>query len=242
MQRLDSKNVLSDEQQFSLTKLSISLVAVFLAYWVFSRLGEAYLARVGPRSSDLTQLVSQVVFPRTALFVLLEMLIVIWVYRPIGSLFRYGSRAPAGKHPLLYDVFVGIGAGLLVSAATFPLLWGLKTRFFINSIFPVIHPIALPSVLFLLLYGLALPVATEMVFRGIVLRTLQAYASPAAAILVSTVLFATLWPVFNFLIALVLGTVTGLLYRWRRSLVAAIVANSVMTISAGTYVLWLIWR
>lgn len=245
VQELSRENLSSSEgQEPNLTKLAFSLVAVFLAYGLFSAIGNSYLSRYlsQPKSGafDRAMSVGPFVYNGTAAFVLLEMLIVIWVYRPVAQLFKNAST-PTKQNTTLHDLVAGIGIGFAGFFLTIPLLWGTRATPLIGGILSPTHSIAARGALTILLFGLVLPVATEMVFRGIVQRTLQSYMRPLAAILVSAVLFASLWSVFSFPFALVLGLASGSLYRWRGSLLACMVANAVMTISAGSYVAFRIW-
>jgi hypothetical protein len=61
------------------------------------------------------------------------------------------------------------------------------------------------------LFGLAVPF-TEMVFRGMAQRAPIAYVTPLAAILVCAHLSASLWHVFRFPFALILGITSSALY------------------------------
>lgn len=231
-----------DTRAFNLTKLCIMFVLILFAYRVFSELAGYYFLEAGAQSRTVPGGLKHV-YIATALFVLLEMFVVLWFYRPVVSLLTDGSAQHGVKHMLLYDVLLGVGTGLLVFLVAMPLLRAGRPRLFVYAIFPAIHPIQSWSVLWFLLFGAVLPIVTEMVFRGVVLRTLQIYVSPLAAILVSATLFASLWPVFsNSLIAVVLGTMTGVLYQRRHSLIPAIVANCVMSASGMAFVVWQIWR
>lgn len=235
---------LGDGQKADLTKLAFSLVTVFLAYGQFAAIGNLYLSRFlsQPKSGafDRALWVSPFVYNGTAVFVLLEMLIVLWVYWPVSQLFKNAS-APTKQNTPFSDLAAGIGIGFAGFFLTIPLLWGTRATPLIGGILSPTHSISTLGALTILLFGLVLPVVTEMVFRGIVQRTLQSYMKPLAAILVSAVLFARLWSVFSFPFALVLGLASGLLYRWRASLLACIIANAVMTVSAGAYVAFRIW-
>jgi membrane protease YdiL (CAAX protease family) len=225
-----------EEVQIGLKKLSILLVGMLFAYWIFSLLATLYLVRVGPISPHPVELTVRLVYPGRALFLLLEMLVVLLVCRDVF----HRTHFYQGRWPL-YDVLLGAGGGVLVFAFSIPLLWGADSRLFINAVVPTVHPVQLKSTFYLLLFGLVLPVATETVFRGIVQRSLDARIGSLMAIVVSAFLFAIVWPAFNSVVSIALAMTTGLLYRWRRNLLAPILANAVMTLSAGTYVLWCIW-
>jgi membrane protease YdiL (CAAX protease family) len=229
------------ELGFNLTKLIFLLVSIFAGCRAFSWLAGFYLAR-SLRSSpnSAVGLVASLAYPATAIFILFEMIVVIWLYRPVANLFAVSQR-PAEGSVWIREVLVGAGAGLLVFLLAIPFLKDLNTRVFVNTIIPTIHPIEIRSVVYAVLLGIALPALGEVVFRGIVLRTLQSYASPFAAILVSTLLFAYIWPLFGIVVSILLSAMASVLYTWRKSLVSPIFANIVMTLSGGIYVVWRIW-
>ena len=232
-------HLFGQERRPDLTKLSIWMVGVFLAYWVFTWLEVSYLQSIR-YWSNLDRVTAEPIYVGGGIFLLLEMVIVIFVFRASGPRLMNPAR-PDNRHPLLYDAISGIGGGVLGFFVVIPVLGAANARLFLNSIVPAIHPIHARSILYFLLFGFALPIAIETLFRGIVLRTLEAYVSPVAAILLSAVLSARLWPDFSFVAGTVLGIVAGFLYRWRQNLVPAIIAHVVMKVSAGIYVLWLIW-
>lgn len=226
---------------FGLTQLIFSLVGIFAGYRGFLWLAGFYLIRgleASPNNS--VALVTGLSYPAASVFVLLEMIVVIWTYRPVRGLFKTLQR-PTEESRWTREALVGAGAGALAFLMATPFLKDLNTRVFLNTIVPSSQPIGLRSMMYVLLLGIALPTAGEMVFRGIVLRTLEGYASSFAAILASTLLFVFLWPLFGVPVVILLSVMASMLYEWRKSLVSPIVANIVMTLSGGLYVLWRIW-
>jgi len=227
--------------QFGLSRLIFSVVGIWGGYRLFSWMAGFYLLRYFQSSpNDAVSSLLGLAYPATAIFVLVEMLIVIWVYRPLAYLF-VTTQTKLSDSLWVKEVFVGTAAGLLIFLITLPFLKELDTRTFFLTIFPSSHPIGPRSLMYAVLLGLALPTAGEIVFRGIVLRTLQSYAGPTAAILASTLLFVSIWPLFGVAVSLLLGVGTSLLFTWRKSLITPIFADIVMTICGGSYVLWRIW-
>lgn len=226
---------------FGLARLIFSVVGIWAGYRAFSWVAGFYLLRnfqSSPNSAVTTLL--GLAYPATAIFVLAEMLIVIWIYRPLANLFDT-SQVKASDILRVRDAFVGAGAGLLMFLVAMPFLKDLGTRTSFLAIFPPSHPLGPRTVAYAILLGLALPTAGEMVFRGIVLRTLQSYAGSPAAILMSTLLFVSVWPLFGVAVSLLLGISASLLYTWRKSLISPIFADIAMTICGGCYVLWRIY-
>lgn len=227
--------------RFGLARLIFSVVGIWGSYRAFSWVAAFYILRDFQSSANgtVTTLLG-LAFPGTAIFVLGEMLVVIWIYRPLASLFDTPDLKPSAILAVR-EVSVGVGVGVLVFLVSLPFLKDLGTRTLFLTIFPASHPVGPRSVAYAVLLGLALPAAGEMVFRGIVLRTLQSYAGPTAAILASTLLFVSVWPLFGTTVSLLLGIATSLLYTWRKSLISPIFADVAVTICGGCYVLWKIY-
>lgn len=220
-----------------LTKLAFALVSVFLAYGVSLHIGNAYVYRyVSQPQSGGFERASQVgpfLYLSMALFVMLEMLAVIWAYRPLYQFFEDSSGPP--KRKSLYDVALGVGGGLAGAVVAIPLLGSSGTALLIDSISSQARAkVGYGAALFCLL-GIALPITMEIVFRGIAQRTLQSLMRAPAAVLVGAVLFADLSPVFPFAISLLLGAISGSLFWWRRNLLTSIAVNVAMTLSLAGY-------
>ena len=223
----------SEAERRALTKLSIVMGAVYVAFWAFSNAWALYLKLRNPGYFNFPGLVRV----GDSAFFVLEMFGVLWVYRAQRAASTCRFRGEFVRR--LRDVLVGGGTGLAVFGLAIPFIVDAKTRAFVNAVAPVLHPIRVESVLFVLLFGGALPVATEMVFRGIVFRTLSEYLSRTAAILTSALIFATLWPVFSPPIGVLLGVATAVFSgRQGATLLRSIVADSVLVVFAGTYAIW----
>lgn len=234
-QETDRVNQSSSEvRQTELSKLAICLVLMFLAYWLFSGLMNVYLSRVYLRSHPGLR-AGDFVYAGAAFFILLEMVVVLWVHRPVSSALRNRSPIPGGTNALIPNLSAGVTCGLVGLLCSIPLLRSVKTEFFVSTLIPQSHPIS--SVIWNgFLFGIALPITAEMAFRGVAQRVLERHMSPLATILVAAMLFTGFWPFFGFPFAFILGLVSGILYWWRGSVLACIVANVVMTISAAAYV------
>lgn len=231
----------SKERQSALARLIFSVVGIWAAYRLFTWLAGLYLLR-GSQSSanNFLERLLGFAYPATPVFLLVEMLIVIWIYRPLSGLFDISQDRAANTRPTK-EVLLGTAAGLIVFVLATPFLKDLGTRTTFLAFFPASHPAGARSLTYAVLLGLALPTVGEIFFRGIVLRTLKTYAGPTAAILVSTLLFVSLWPLFSVMTTLFLSVAASLLYTWRKNLISPIFASIVMTICSGCYVLWRIW-
>lgn len=224
-----------------LTRLALSLIAAFFAYWLYLRFEGAVLVRRWTESagSSLSRYLrlGDVVYPLRASFFLLELMVLIWLFWPVTGLVKEDRKLGRARH-LALDLAIGIAGGLAGLLATLPFLWGVRaTPFIIGLVGPADHSIGFNGILSVVLIGLLVPTGTEFVFRAIVQGKLTAHMTPLAAVLVSAVLSASLWSIFSFPFSLALGLLCGALFWWRGTLFPAIVADIVMTLSAAVYVL-----
>jgi membrane protease YdiL (CAAX protease family) len=99
-------------------------------------------------------------------------------------------------------------------------------------------PLSAVGITTILLLVLGLPVAGEVFFRGVVLRSLSEYTTAPAAIMGSSIIFACFWPLYSPSLRLVFAVLAaGLFYR-TRSLIAPIVASAVLNCSLLIAVLY----
>lgn len=220
-----------------LTKLALSLVAALFAYWLFLRFEAIHLYRQWAQSTesplDRYLRLGDVDYPSRAVFLLIEMLVLIWLFRPVSKLWGNGSKLQ--RPSPIQNVGVGIAGGLIGFAVMIPFLGGVRATPFISGLITH-HSIGLKGILAILLIGLLMPIGSEFVFRGIVQGRLTEHMSPFAAIIVSATLGAYFWSLFHALFSMTVGLVCGTLFWWRRTLLPAVVAHAVMTVSAGFYV------
>jgi membrane protease YdiL (CAAX protease family) len=90
----------------------------------------------------------------------------------------------------------------------------------------------------LVFFIIILAVSSEVVYRGVVFRTLADYVSTPAAVFGSCMLFAFICPVLNFPIAIILGGASAILYYRTRNLLASITANAIFTVGGGALTLY----
>ncbi len=172
-----------------------------------------------------------------ALFLVLQMVVVMWSYR-LGHIRL--KLEDVGLRPIqasMRNIASGIVGGLAVFLAGLPMLLALDSHagfiaLLANGFFSI------RTVLLAVLLGAVVPITTEVVFRGIVFKTLWERTSLTAALIASSVTFAYVWPVFDAGIAILLGAVTAILYYRSRSLLPAIVANVVVTLFCTMTLLW----
>jgi len=215
-----------------------TLLFIFAATYGLDRSFARYLDRL-VRSGHFSRWTAILRYLQTgmAIFFLAEMVLVIFLYRigPLRMTLReMGLNFVASKWKGLLWGFL---TGLLVYVASLPLLKFDRhsdlTNLIVNNVFS--PRIILVAVLFVIL----LPISSEIVFRGIFFKSFVASATPVAAVLLSGVFFALLWPVYNPLTGFLLGVTNALLYYRFRNVVVPFVANATLTIA---YAVTLVWK
>jgi len=215
--------------QFSLTKLIYAMSAASIVTYVAAAIG---IHAFWPNSTryDLTLLYG---FPVTLLVFVFIMVGIILFYKPIGVIFHSSSSTPpenSRSSNLLKDLAIGLLVGLACFVIAVPMLLRGDTQSRVIARLVVaayeLSPVAILGVVLLVV---ALPVSGEMVFRGIVFRTLAEYATIPAAVIGNSLVFAYFWPVYNWPLRVLIGAALGLLYYRTQSLVSSIIANAAFT-------------
>jgi membrane protease YdiL (CAAX protease family) len=225
--------------QVPVRKLVCVVVALLLVGFALPYLVQLYFrpvfirAPLSPLSINLIRW-----FPAALLLAyVLELLVVTWVcgWLPIQT--GRSSTKKTDARPQWLAGLKGVGAALLISLATIPWL----PRIPIARVFPsafVSCPFCPKTLLIFLVILLAIPIASEIVFRRIILEALSEHIGVVGAVIVSSFVFALVWPVFGTLFGLVLGIIISMLYIRTRSLLACISADIIATMSAGAYLIW----
>lgn len=216
-----------------------------VVYGLAMRLGTAYFIRV-LRSENVTKIdiASQYGYSAILVIYLLTMIAIAVVYRLLGEEFTWERSAPGGRGGTPKRVVYGAAAGLICCAATVPVIWGhggSRVHLLVSTVAHA-YGLSIGSILMVLLLGVALPIASEVVFRGIVLRSFAYFVSVPAAVVASTLLFALWWPVMNWYGSVVLGVISAILYVRTRTLTASVVANSVVSLGSAALILMFAFR
>jgi membrane protease YdiL (CAAX protease family) len=183
----------AERRPHTLSKLMYVLSAATILYTVSVRIVVGRL--LGPmRRLNIGGAVatSQRAYPATLLISLFIMTAVVIAYRPLGGILRWSRLPEGGAVRILRSVAYGLAGGLAcyLAAAAAAWLWRGAAPTLPSSTIAEVYGSSPWGVVTLLLLGVALPIASEMVFRGVVLETLMQCASLPAAILASAVLFA----------------------------------------------------
>ena len=131
---------------------------------------------------------------------------------------------------------LGILAGFLITLFSISVAKGTpEAHLFVRTIvLRQFHP-----GVFVIAVAIGLPITTEIVFHSILMRGFLRVTTPLNSVLLSSLLFAMVWPVFGFWTGLILGTVSGIGYYRTQSLVACVCANATATIGLSMYILLL---
>lgn len=229
----------------SLDRLIYVISGGAIVYGLAGRLGTAHYIRA-IRSGDLTKIetASHYGYPAVLITYLLTMIAIAVAYRLLGEELTWRPSAHRGRGGAWRRVIYGVAGGLICCAVATPVLWwhgGSRVGFLVNTVADA-YGLSFGSTLMLLLLGLALPIASEVVFRGIVLRSLAHFVSMPAAVVASTLLFTLWWPVLSWSGAAVLGVVSAILYVRTRTLTASVVANSVLSLGSAGLILMIAFR
>lgn len=170
------------------------------------------------------------------LFVLVT-IIAAMTYRPRAELIRWPRSAAFDSIATLKAIALGVVGGICGLAVATPLLWfGSRRLDFIRSL--IAQALSPQGVLALVLVVVALSVGSELLYRGVLFRTLAGYVSVPAAILGSCIAFGFTNPVFGLAEGIIIGAACAIVYYRTRHLLAAIAANAVFTVGAGGLTLY----
>jgi len=224
-----------------LTMLVYAVLFLILTSVSFLALSASYNRHlVLTRQYDRLRTVSQYSDTLQPLLCSLQLLVVLFFFRPFRHIFDLRHVLPAtNKRSVLGNVSLGFLSGLIALLVVFP-------AFFLGGVY---QPTAAVRFFFanfnrsggvgmLLLLVLVLPVLTEAFFRGVLLRQLLESISTVSAVIISVLLFMFWWPTYSLVAAVVFGLVVGLLFYRTRSVLACVVANSLFTIGFIALQLW----
>jgi membrane protease YdiL (CAAX protease family) len=223
-----------------LTRLIYVISGAAVTYGLVLRLGTIYLLGVF-RGGDLTKgnIAARYTYPATLIVYLLAMAAIGFAYRPMRSVFVWDTDARPPVEGALRHVAYGLIGGLICCITAAPIMWrhgGSNVGFLVDTIADA-YGASAGSFLMVLLLAVALPIASEIVFRGIVFRSLTRHVSVPAAVVASTLLFVLWWPVLGWYGSITLGVVSAMLYLRTRTLTASIVSDGVLTVGSAVLIL-----
>ncbi|MHB8413508.1 MAG: CPBP family glutamic-type intramembrane protease [Candidatus Acidiferrales bacterium] len=231
-------NSSTQKRDMPIAKLVWAMSFLIITTWVINRLGAGLLLKVIRRgqinSYWPSTLVSQV-FPIAMTVLLVQLIVVLYFYRPLKVFFTLPVEEESEKQPLGGFV-IGIMGGVFASLASIPfLLSGNPIHIIAQELLS--WPISLTLVWQVVLLLVVLPVLSELVFRGIVFRFLKGASSFWPAAIGSSLLFACVWPIPTAFVAVILGMVSALVFQKSRTLASSVLTNVTLTILVETFLL-----
>lgn|ERR1051325_1148970 len=226
----------NDEQhgQLSLTRMIYSFCGAIILYWILDRSTQVFLARIQLVPWGLYRWY----YVTNAWFVA-AMLLVAAAYRFDIKVLCWRKDSTDEITGLVKSISVGIFGGAVALLLASPTVWfGWDTERLRSSELLIADALSPVPILILLVVILALAFSSEIVFRGIVFRTLALYTTIPAAALASCLLFACFFPVLGFVVAIILGVMSSILYYMTKNLIAPVIANALFIVGCSGIALY----
>jgi len=232
--------VLQSREYFHRDAFTLSKLIYCLAFLIFGVYYASYvLINYLSARNNVGSLVAALAYSRLALygFPLVGGLIVSLLYLPIKLVFSPVRARTDVRSTRFSGVLYGASVGLLLLVISIPFLLRGDTGATVVAE-TISHVTSLNGLAMLFVMIVALPIVMEMTFRGIVFRTLLAHADVPSAVVASSLLFAFIWPTMGRPVGILLGVFSALLYLRTNSLLPSIVANAVLSLLAGMFILY----
>lgn len=213
----------------SVAVLFFEVVAFFISRWSLRT------QALSPGPSRFTRF--ELAFYGVHLVFIVVTVIAAMTYTPRSELFHWPRSTAFNAIAALKTIGVGLIGGICALGVATPFLWfGARRVDFIRSL--IAQALSPKGVLVLMFFVVALALGSELLYRGVLFRTLAAYVSLPAAILGSCMVFAFTNPLFGLPEGIIIGAACAIVYYRTRHLLAAITANAVFTVSAGGLTLY----
>src|ERR1051325_2483737 len=213
-------------RHLSLTRMIYAFCGAITLYWILNYASEILVAFYRDR---VPWGLYRWYYVTNAWFVV-AMLLVAAAYRFDAKVLGWRKDSTHEVTGWVQSISLGILGGtvaLLLGGLTVWFGWGADR---LRSIEWLIADALSPGPIFVLLVVIfALAFTSEVVFRGIVFKTLAQYTTIPAAVLASCLLFACFFPVLGFMAAIILGVMSSTLYYRTKNLIAPVTANALFT-------------
>jgi len=227
----------SQQKNLRIGKLIWAMSLLVFTTWVMAGFGASFIwsAIRQHDSSYWPSFLIRWAFPVAMTFIALELVVVLYFYRPLRDILKLSSE----ERPEKWNgrkIVIGIAGGACAFIVSVPLLLISKSN---QSIVREMLscPICLGAILQLGLLLIVLPVLSELVFRGVVFNTIERVSSVWPATIGSSLLFACVWPVLNPSVAIVLGIASALVFYKTRVVMSCMLTNATLTILAEAFLL-----
>lgn len=224
-----------DQGELPVSKLIWSMCLLVLSTWILNRVGSSLLLNVA-RRGDISYWPSLLV--RQTLLIGMtvlsaQLVVVLYFYRPLKVFFTLPGGGGTEKRPLRALV-IGIGGGACAFIVSIPFLLSEDPIHIIaHDLFS--WPLSPFLVCQVILLVVVLPILTELVFCGVVFRSMRDASSLWPAAIGSSLLFACVWPVPDTFVTIILGVASALVFQKTRMLVSSMLTNATLAILTGTF-------
>jgi membrane protease YdiL (CAAX protease family) len=226
----------TQNRNLPMSKLIWTLSLLILATWALDGLGSHLLLNVF-RRRELTSywpslLVRQAFLIAMTLFST-ELAVVLFFYRPLKIFFTL-SPIDNSENQARHKLAIGVAGGVCAFLASIPLLFSGDP---VHIITPQLlsYPVSLSVVCQIGMLLVVVPFLSELVFRGIVFRSLRAASGFWPAAIGSSVLFACVWSIPTAPVMVILGVASALVFRKTRTLGPSIMTNATLAILVETF-------
>jgi membrane protease YdiL (CAAX protease family) len=220
-----------------LTKLVYAALLLIATTFCFVRISLKYdYHLVQTKQFGMLQTVNEYSELTDSVFYLVQLVVILFFFRPLADIFSVPVATNSVRRSLLRNIGFGVLAGLVALLAALPSLLADNPSIFAS--FLINHLYGASDLALLVILIFLLPVASEVFFRGVLLRQLMEVMSVAAALVVSTLLSSSYYLTFGPIPALALGLVAGILFYRTGSVLACIIANSSFTLGGIALLLW----
>lgn len=213
---------------FSLTKAIYVTAACSLSYlYLNNYIMHLFVGATGAPQANHLQV--HLDLPILFLSYIVIFFIGILAFRPTTSLLSWGIESD--KPRTLLDLSIlGIATGLVASIIASPLPLSSMSNGVVataTQIAEILH--CGDSIVFTIVVTfiivLLVAASTELMFRGIVFRSLEERASLPSAVIASCLLCSIVWPVYNVAAGILFGALSALLFYRTRRILSSIIAN-----------------
>lgn len=218
----------------SLSRLVYVSTSLFIVNYLLSIAFSIFIARqvsLNPNGWGTQVLVHSSALIAAGFF--LEMLVIDLFYLGLRSR-KSGTALASGIGLSLKDFRLAAAAGMLASLVAVPAALLFKPAFNPMNLF-LQCPICVAGVSLCFFYLIGIPVVAEIFFRGIFLKGTFVSLNAGAAILVSALYFAAVWPLFNPLVGMILGVASGVTYVRTQNVLACSIVNALVSASCGAF-------
>jgi len=244
-QRDEMKTAASSTMQprdLQVGKLIWTMSLLILTSWILDKIAFDLLLNVD-RGRDITYWSSLIarwsplyprrIFPIQVTILSVQLVVVLYFYRPLKGLFTLPAEEECEQRTSR-GLVIGVTGGAFAFLVSIPFLLFSKSVIHLIAHEFIPWPLS-PALVREVGLLLVVTVLSELVFRGIVFRSLRDVSSFWPAAVGSALLSSYMWPIPDLYAAIILGVTSALLFQKTKMLVSSILANATLTILAETF-------